>query len=84
MLLRGVPIRIVASMHNTSVSQIERHYSALIRDHADDLTRRRCCIPNPWQCRSDSTLAVQPQRLGAPADLTQTREGAPWSRLKHR
>ena len=47
MLLRGVPIRIVASMHNTSVSQIERHYSAFIQDHADDLTRRRCCIPSP-------------------------------------
>ena len=39
MLLRGVPVRLVASSHNTSVGQIEAHYSRFIHDHSDDLTR---------------------------------------------
>jgi integrase len=38
-LLRGVPIRIVASLHDTSVGMIEMSYSALISHHADDLVR---------------------------------------------
>ena len=38
-LLLGVPIRVVASVHNTSVAQIEKHYSAYIHDHSDELTR---------------------------------------------
>ena len=38
-LLRGVPIRVVAATHDTSVAQIEKHYSAHITDHSDKLTR---------------------------------------------
>lgn len=38
-LLAGVPIRIVAAHHDTSVLMIERAYSAHITDHADSLTR---------------------------------------------
>ncbi len=44
-LLRGVPIRIVASTHNTSVSQIEKHYSRFISDHSDELTRAALLEP---------------------------------------
>src|SRR5262249_23035231 len=39
-LLAGVPVRIVAVAHDTSVSMIERTYSAHIGDHADAIARR--------------------------------------------
>ena len=40
MLLRSVPIRLVASLHNTSVAMIEKHYSRYITEHSiDDITR---------------------------------------------
>jgi integrase len=38
-LLCHVPIRIIASTHDTSVAMIEKHYSKFIADHADDLSR---------------------------------------------
>jgi integrase len=39
-LLGGVPPRVIAVAHDTSVGQIEKHYSAHIADHADAITRR--------------------------------------------
>jgi integrase len=40
MLLRNVPIRLVASLHNTGVAMIEKHYSRYITEHSiDDITR---------------------------------------------
>jgi integrase len=39
MLLRNVPIRLVASLHDTSVGQIERNYSKHITEHSDDHAR---------------------------------------------
>ena len=40
MLLRNVPIRLVASLHNTSVTMIEKHYSRYITEHSiDDIAR---------------------------------------------
>lgn len=39
-LLAGVPIRVVAASHDTSVAMIERTYSRYIADHADAMTRR--------------------------------------------
>jgi integrase len=38
-LLRGVPIRVVAASHDTSVPMIEKSYSATIGDHSDALHR---------------------------------------------
>jgi len=38
-LLRGVPVRVVAVQHDTSVVMIERNYSAHMADHADALAR---------------------------------------------
>jgi hypothetical protein len=41
MLLRNVPIRLVASLHNTSVAMIEEHYSRYITEHPiDDISRK--------------------------------------------
>ena len=40
MLLKNIPIRLIASLHNTSVGQIEKNYSAHITEHSsDDLSR---------------------------------------------
>jgi integrase len=39
-LRSGVPVRIVAALHDTSSSMIERHYAAFILDAADELARR--------------------------------------------
>jgi len=40
MLLRNVPIRLVASLHNTSVAMIEKTYSKFITEHhSDDISR---------------------------------------------
>jgi integrase len=36
----SVPIRIIASTHDTSVAMIERHYSRYITEHSDDISRR--------------------------------------------
>lgn len=40
MLLQNVPIRLVASLHNTSVGMIEKHYARYIVEFSDDITRR--------------------------------------------
>jgi integrase len=39
MLLQNVPIRLIASLHNTSVAMIEKHYSRHITEHSDDISR---------------------------------------------
>jgi integrase len=39
-LLAGVPIRLTAVLHDTSVAMIEKNYSAYIADHADAISRR--------------------------------------------
>ena len=38
-ILRNVPVRVVAVMHDTSVAMIEKNYSALLADHFDGITR---------------------------------------------
>jgi len=39
-LLAGVPIRVVAAQHDTSVPMLERTYSQHILDHSDTVARR--------------------------------------------
>ena len=39
-LLANVPIRIVATLHDTSVKMIERAYSRYIASHSDEIARR--------------------------------------------
>jgi integrase len=38
-LLANVPVRLVAQTHDTSVGQIEKHYSAYIVEHGDAISR---------------------------------------------
>ena len=46
-LLGNVPVRIVASTHDTSVTEIERHYSKFITEHSDQLSRRTLLADAP-------------------------------------
>ena len=39
-LREGLPVRVVAGLHDTSTGMVERHYSAHILDMADELARR--------------------------------------------
>lgn len=39
-LTAGLPVRLVAALHDTSVPMIEKHYSAYIVDATEDLARR--------------------------------------------
>ena len=39
-LLAGVPVRVLADAHDTSVAMIERTYSKYITEHSDDISRR--------------------------------------------
>ena len=54
-LLAGVPTRLVASLHDTSVEQIEKTYSRYIADHGDALVRRTLLEVGP---RSPTTNVV--------------------------
>jgi hypothetical protein len=45
-LLANVPVRIVATKHDTSIPMIERNYSKYIADHADVLSRRAMLDPD--------------------------------------
>ena len=40
MLKANVPIRLVASLHDTSAKMIEKHYSKHITEHSDEISRR--------------------------------------------
>jgi integrase len=47
MLVAGVPVRIVAAHHDTSVAMLEKTYSRHIADHADELVRGTLLQMNP-------------------------------------
>ena len=47
MLLRNIPIRLVASLHNTSVAMIEKHYSKHIAEYGDEHARVALLQPEP-------------------------------------
>jgi integrase len=38
-LLAGLPVQLVAKLHDASASQIEKHYAATIASHTDELVR---------------------------------------------
>lgn len=57
MLLRNVPIRLVASLHNTSVQMIERTYSRFITEFSDDISRKALLQHNPPSAANVVALA---------------------------
>ena len=40
MLLKNIPIRLVASLHNTSAAMIEMSYSKYITEYSDEISRK--------------------------------------------
>jgi hypothetical protein len=58
-LLANVPVRIVATKHDTSIPMIERNYSKYIADHADVLSRR--AMLDPDGIAGDNVISL-PQR----------------------
>lgn len=44
-LRAGLPVRLVASLHDTSTEMIEKHYSAFIVDMTEDLARKSAFAP---------------------------------------
>jgi len=59
MLLKNVPIRLVASLHNTSVTMIERTYSKYITEHSDDISRKALLQhEEPQQAVADNIIAL--------------------------
>jgi integrase len=57
MLLQNVPIRLVASLHNTSTAMIEKHYSRYIVEHSDDISRRALLQQEP--VNGDNIVALR-------------------------
>ena len=53
-LLAGVPIRVVADIHDTSVAEIERTYSRFISHHADAVAR--AALLDPMQPAPDNVV----------------------------
>lgn len=56
MLLQNIPIRLVASLHNTSVAMIERNYSRFITEYSDDISRKALLQHEPPS--GDNVLAL--------------------------
>jgi hypothetical protein len=54
-LLANVPIRVVATTHDTSVAMIEKHYSKFIAEHSDELSRRAFLADEPL---GDNVVAI--------------------------
>ena len=54
MLKVNVPIRLVASLHNTSTKMIEKHYSKYITEHSDDVSRHALLQPSRQSARMSS------------------------------
>jgi integrase len=59
-ILRGVPIRVVAVAHDTSVNMIERTYSAHSGDHSDAVMRAGLLDLTPSD--SNNVVALPPRR----------------------
>jgi integrase len=59
MLLANVPIRLVASLHNTSVAMIEKTYSKYITEHSDDISRKALLQHEvPQEAVADNVIAL--------------------------
>jgi integrase len=59
MLLANVPIRLIASLHNTSVSMIERNYSRHITEYSDDVSRKALLQHEvPQEAVADNVIAL--------------------------
>jgi len=59
MLLRGLPIRLVAELHNTSTPIIEAHYGRFVARHGDDMIRAALVDMSPARAPSSNVVALR-------------------------
>ncbi|MDR3484259.1 MAG: site-specific integrase, partial [Bradyrhizobium sp.] len=59
MLLQNVPIRLVASLHNTSVAMIEKAYSKYITEHSDEISRGALLQHEPPAPLADNVVSLR-------------------------
>jgi integrase len=62
MLLRGLPIRLVSELHDTSSGIIERHYGRWISRHGDDLVRAALIDTTPTEPADNVASFVRRER----------------------
>jgi integrase len=60
-LLRGVPVRVVADQHDTSVAMIERNYASCIADYSDTIVRAAQIELAP--VTTNKVVPLSPRRL---------------------
>jgi len=58
MLLKSVPIRLVASLHNTSVKMIEASYAKHITEHGDEHARAALLHHDELAPVADNVVAI--------------------------
>ena len=58
MLLRNVPVRLIASFHDTSIGQIERNYSRFITEAHSDAVSRSALLPEPAPAADDNVVRM--------------------------
>jgi hypothetical protein len=56
--LQNVPIRVVASLHNTSVAMIEKTYSKSITEHSDEISRTALLQHEPTTPLADNVVLL--------------------------
>jgi integrase len=59
MLLRNVPVRLIASLHNTSIFQIEKNYSKHITEHAIDDISRAGLLSEPAPAAKENVIPLR-------------------------
>lgn len=57
-LSAGLPVRLVAALHDTSVEMIEQHYSAYIVDATEELARRAITLLAPVEPTPNAEVAA--------------------------
>src|SRR5262249_41344235 len=61
-LLKGVPVSIVARLHDTSTREIEAHYAAYILDVAGDVLSRKGLLPPEATSTADNVVPLPGRR----------------------
>ena len=63
MLLKNIPIRLIAALHNTSVDQIERNYSKHVTEHSIDDITRAGLLPEPEPATDAKVISAFAERF---------------------
>jgi hypothetical protein len=59
MLLRGLPIRLVAELQDTSTAIVEKHYGRWVARRGDDLVRAALLETSPRTAAKNNVVAIR-------------------------